>query len=102
MTSWLRLVNSEMDPKGSSAKNLGLTSSGLRSVAVRAAGISGRAERKGLVSSIEPKLERLRLDAASCDQFRQQIVRRSGWRCQSCGAMSNLEVTQRLSQPLRR
>ena len=28
----------------------------------------------------------------SYERLRQQILRRDGWRCQSCGAMSNLEV----------
>jgi len=27
--------------------------------------------------------------------LRQQILRRDGWRCQSCGSMSNLEVHHR-------
>jgi ATP-dependent DNA helicase RecQ len=35
---------------------------------------------------------RLRLDAESYNRLRQQILRRDGWRCQSCGAMANLEV----------
>jgi len=34
----------------------------------------------------------LRLDAVSYERLRQQVLRRDGWRCQSCGAMSNLEV----------
>lgn len=34
----------------------------------------------------------LRLDPLSYESLRQQILRRDGWRCQSCGAMSNLEV----------
>jgi 5-methylcytosine-specific restriction endonuclease McrA len=44
------------------------------------------------MSSIGPKLPRLRLDAASYENLRQQILRRDGWRCQCCGTMSNLEV----------
>ena len=36
-----------------------------------------------------------RLDALSYQILRQQILRRDGWRCQSCGAMSNLEVHHR-------
>jgi len=44
------------------------------------------------VSSIGPKLPRLRLDPVSYEILRQQVLRRDGWRCQSCGAMSNLEV----------
>jgi 5-methylcytosine-specific restriction endonuclease McrA len=44
------------------------------------------------MSSIGPKPERLRLDPVPYGQLRQQILRRDGWRCQSCGTMSNLEV----------
>jgi 5-methylcytosine-specific restriction endonuclease McrA len=36
--------------------------------------------------------QRLRLDPESYEALRQQVLRRDGWRCQSCGAMSNLEV----------
>jgi hypothetical protein len=57
-----------------------------------AAGISGRAERKGIMSPIGQNLPRLRLDPESYETLRQQILRRDGWRCQSCGPMSNLEV----------
>ena len=43
---------------------------------------------------IRPKAAPLRLDpvAYSYKGLRQQILRRDGWRCQSCGTMSNLEV----------
>jgi hypothetical protein len=41
---------------------------------------------------IGTKAVRLRLDPASYGALRQQILRRDGWRCQSCGTMSNLEV----------
>jgi len=44
------------------------------------------------MSSIAPKPDRLRLDAASYESLRQKVLRRDGWRCQLCGAMSNLEV----------
>ena len=44
------------------------------------------------MSSIGPKPSRLRLHPVSYESLRQQILRRDGWRCQSCGAMSNLEV----------
>jgi len=37
-------------------------------------------------------MARLRLDSHSYDNLRQQVLQRDGWRCQSCGAMSNLEV----------
>ena len=37
--------------------------------------------------SMAPKHPRIRLEAE-----RQRVLRRDGWRCQSCGTMSNLEV----------
>ena len=43
------------------------------------------------MSSIRSKLP-LRLDPASYETLRQQVLQRDGWRCQSCGTMSNLEV----------
>ena len=33
-----------------------------------------------------------RLDPVSYETLRLQVLRRDGWRCQSCGTMSNLEV----------
>ena len=44
------------------------------------------------MSSIGPKTVRLRLDPVSYEKLRQQVLRRDGWRCQSCGSMSKLEV----------
>jgi 5-methylcytosine-specific restriction endonuclease McrA len=44
------------------------------------------------MSSVDPKSVRGRLDAVSYESLRQQVLRRDGWRCQSCGSMSNLEV----------
>jgi 5-methylcytosine-specific restriction endonuclease McrA len=44
------------------------------------------------MSSIRSKLPRIRLDPLSYETLRQQVLRRDGWRCQSCGAMSNLDV----------
>jgi 5-methylcytosine-specific restriction endonuclease McrA len=44
------------------------------------------------VSSIGPKLTPLRLDPASYERLRQEVLRRDGWRCQVCGTMSNLEI----------
>jgi len=44
---------------------------------------------------IRPKAAPSRLDFASYECLRQQILRRDGWRCQSCGTMSNLEVHHR-------
>ena len=39
-----------------------------------------------------PKPIRLRLDPLAYERLRQQVLRRDGWRCQSCGARSRLEV----------
>jgi 5-methylcytosine-specific restriction endonuclease McrA len=44
------------------------------------------------MSATRPDPAGLRLDSVSYDRLRQQILRRDSWRCQSCGAMSNLEV----------
>jgi 5-methylcytosine-specific restriction endonuclease McrA len=44
---------------------------------------------------IYPKVAPLQLDPPSYESLRQQILRRDGWRCQSCGSMSNLEVHHR-------
>ena len=38
-----------------------------------------------------PQADTLRLDPLAYDSLRQQILRRDGWRCQSCGTMSNLK-----------
>jgi ATP-dependent DNA helicase RecQ len=50
------------------------------------------------MSSIGPKPLRLRLDPVSYETLRQQVLRRDGWRCQSCGTMSNLEVHHKESR----
>ena len=44
------------------------------------------------MTRIRPKGPRLRLDPLRYEVLRQQVMRRDGWRCQSCGAMSNLEM----------
>ena len=44
------------------------------------------------MSSTASDPPRLRLDPMSYEDLRQQVLRRDGWRCQSCGTMSNLEV----------
>jgi len=44
------------------------------------------------MKEIRPKAQRLQLDPTAYENLRQQVLRRDGWRCQSCGAMSNLEV----------
>ncbi|MGA8619848.1 MAG: HNH endonuclease, partial [Candidatus Sulfotelmatobacter sp.] len=35
---------------------------------------------------------RSRLDPASYETLRQQVLRRDGWRCQFCGALASLEI----------
>jgi 5-methylcytosine-specific restriction endonuclease McrA len=44
------------------------------------------------VNRIPPKNPRLQLVPELYEHLRQQVLHRNGWRCQSCGAMSNLEV----------
>ena len=44
------------------------------------------------MSSISQKLPRLSLDSVSYERLRQQVLHRDGWRCQSCGTTSNLEI----------
>ena len=44
------------------------------------------------MSSLGRRRWRSRLNPVSYENLRQRILRRDGWRCQSCGAMSNLEV----------
>jgi 5-methylcytosine-specific restriction endonuclease McrA len=44
------------------------------------------------MTSVRPKRARLQLAVEMYDKLRQQVLRRDRWRCQSCGAMSNLEV----------
>jgi 5-methylcytosine-specific restriction endonuclease McrA len=41
---------------------------------------------------IRPKQARRRLDSELYEQIRNEVLRRDAWKCQSCGAMSNLEV----------
>jgi 5-methylcytosine-specific restriction endonuclease McrA len=45
-----------------------------------------------MTSSRSSDPPRLRLDAVSYANLRQQVLRRDGWRCQLCGMMANLEV----------
>ena len=44
------------------------------------------------MTRIRPKHPRLRLNPELYDSLRHQVLRRDGWRCQSCGTISNLEV----------
>jgi 5-methylcytosine-specific restriction endonuclease McrA len=44
------------------------------------------------VTRVRPKHARLRLDPELYEQLRNQVLRRDGWRCQSCGKRLSLEV----------
>jgi 5-methylcytosine-specific restriction endonuclease McrA len=44
------------------------------------------------VNGVLTKRPSRRLNWELYDQLRNQVLRRDGWRCQSCGTMSNLEV----------
>jgi hypothetical protein len=44
------------------------------------------------MNGVRQKPARIQFDPMLPDQLRNQVLRRDGWRCQSCGAMSNLEV----------
>ena len=44
------------------------------------------------MNQIRPKRPRLQLDPEMYGLLHTQVLRRDGWRCQSCGARSNLEV----------
>lgn len=47
------------------------------------------------MNRIPVKSSRLRLAPKWYENLRQQVLRRDGWRCQNCGALSNLEVHHR-------
>jgi len=47
------------------------------------------------MNGLAEKSSRLRLAREGYENLRQQVLRRDGWRCQSCGALSNLEVHHR-------
>jgi 5-methylcytosine-specific restriction endonuclease McrA len=44
------------------------------------------------VNRVRPKQRRLRLDPDHYEQLREKVLCRDSWRCQGCGAISNLEV----------
>ena len=44
---------------------------------------------------IRPRTAPSCLDPLSYESLRQQVLRRDGWRCQSCGSKTNLEVHHR-------
>ncbi len=43
----------------------------------------------------QPQNSRVRLDVSAYRQLHRQVLERDNWRCQSCGALSNLEVHHR-------
>ena len=44
------------------------------------------------MNQVGTKPRRLRLDADSYKGLRQQVLQRDGWRCQSCGRTTQLQV----------
>jgi hypothetical protein len=60
-----------------------------------AAGISRADHGESVMNRIPAKRPRLRLAPELYENLRQQVLRRDGWRCQSCGALSHLEVHHR-------
>jgi hypothetical protein len=60
-----------------------------------AASFPRKPKRENVVNTIRPKAAPSRMDTASYEGLRQQILYRDRWRCQSCGTMSNLEVHHR-------
>jgi len=47
------------------------------------------------MNRLQVKNRRLRLAPELYENLRQEVLRRDGWRCQSCGALSHLEVHHR-------
>jgi hypothetical protein len=56
------------------------------------AGFSPGIDREYVVNRTPPNRPRLRLDPELYERLREQVLRRDGWRWQSCEARSNLEV----------
>jgi 5-methylcytosine-specific restriction endonuclease McrA len=48
-----------------------------------------------VLSRTWPKTRRIRLNQDDYEKLRQEVLQRDGWKCQSCGSMSNLEVHHR-------
>ena len=44
------------------------------------------------MNAIRPKHSRLRLPRQSYEQLCREVLQRDGWRCQSCGTLSNLQI----------
>jgi hypothetical protein len=49
------------------------------------------ATEKSFLNCLEPSVQVFVSSPKLYDQIRKQALRRDGWRCQSCGARSNLE-----------
>lgn len=47
------------------------------------------------MSLMSAKNSRLRFAPKLYEDLRHEVLRRDGWRCQNCGALSNLEVHHR-------
>jgi len=60
-----------------------------------AAGLPRDPAGEGILSTIGPKSPRCGWTLCPTKRLSQQILRRDNWRCQSCGALSNLEVHHR-------
>ena len=63
---------------------------------VRSTSISGRTTGAGFVKIFYAKEVATKLDPADYERLRYPILHRDGWRCQSCGTMSNLEVHHKI------
>jgi 5-methylcytosine-specific restriction endonuclease McrA len=44
------------------------------------------------MNHVRPKRTPVRLDPDFYQQLQLQVLRRDGWKCQSCGTMRNLEI----------
>jgi len=60
-----------------------------------AAGVCRADHGESVMNRIPVKSSRLRLAPQLCENLRHEVLCRDGWRCQSRGALSNLEVHHR-------
>ena len=56
------------------------------------ADVSSQRDRESVMTRARPKRAPVRLDRELYEELRNQVLRRDGWRCQSCGTMSKLEI----------
>jgi 5-methylcytosine-specific restriction endonuclease McrA len=52
------------------------------------------------MTAIRTKRPRLVLDQGSYQELHENVLRRDGWRCQSCGSRRNLQVHHKQSRSL--